>query len=209
MGVLRKPNIFAVMITMTVLASLIQLGSLNNQMFNGDKISEWVQGLTWAKTTSEACTANCGTEVTQDAKAEKNITFTPERIVIESINLDKPVISVPLKNGTWAVQDGVANYAEGTSLVNSKTGNVGIFGHSQANAFLPIKGVQVGSTITLYGKNYKATYKVTKTDTVTPDQVDVFYPTEKSSVTLITCDGPQDIYRHMVRGELVEIVEVK
>ncbi len=203
MKVLRmKLNTFAVILTITVLASLIQLGSLKNEFFNGSNISEWVQGLSW-QTQTNACTTDCGTETTEDAV--KNKTFKPERIVIESIKLDKKVVSVPLKNGTWEVQPAVANYAEGTSLVNTKDGNVGLFGHAQANAFLPIKDVKVGQEIVLYGKNYKATYKVTTIKTIKPTQVDVFYPTEKPSVTLITCDGPNDIYRHMVRAELVSI----
>ncbi len=203
MKVLRiKLNTFTIIVMMTVLASLIQLGSLKNDFFNGSNISEWVQSLSW-NNTSDACTADCGTEITEDEI--KNKGFKPDRIVVKSITLDKKVVSVPLKNGTWAVNDAVGNYAEGTSLVNQQDGNVGIFGHAQANAFLPIKDIKKGATIVLYGKNYKATYKVTQLSTVKPTQVDVFYPTKKPSVTLITCDGPNDIYRHMVRAELVSI----
>lgn len=195
---------FAIILTMIVLASLVQLGSLNH-MISGANIQEWVQGLSWAKTT-DTCTTECGTGTTQPTEEK---TFKPERIVIESIQMDKKVVSVPLQNGTWAVNDGVGNYAEGTSLVNEKEGNVGIFGHAQANAFLPIKHIKEGETITVYGAKYKAVYRVTKTDIVSPDTVEVFYPTEKASVTLITCDGPQDIHRYMVRGELVSLEEIK
>jgi LPXTG-site transpeptidase (sortase) family protein len=205
MKVLRKPNHFTIALSAFVLAATIQLGSLTSELISEANLINWVQDLSWPKQTT-ACTTNCGTEVAvPNQTVEENTEFKPERIVVESIKLEEQVISVPLTNGTWMVNNGVANYAEGTSLVNSKTGNVGLFGHAQANAFLPIKDIALGATITLYGEGYKATYVVTKTDTITPSDVEVFYPTEKPSVTLITCDGPQDIHRYMVRGELVKI----
>src|SRR5690606_15434142 len=69
----------------------------------------------------------------------ENEPFIPESISISDINVNLNVVSSPLKNGTWEVFDGVANFAEGTSLVSSQSGNVGLFAHDRSNGFTRIK----------------------------------------------------------------------
>ncbi len=118
------------------------------------------------------------TSVTTPADSEKK-QFQPERIVIEKVSIDLPVVLAPLRNGTWDVIPKVANFAEGTSLVNDKEGNVGIFGHARLDAFKRIKELSVGDIVILYGKSYKATYIVSKTEAVAPNAVSVFSSREK------------------------------
>jgi LPXTG-site transpeptidase (sortase) family protein len=132
--------------------------------------------------------------------------YLPERIVIEKVEIDLPVVYAPLVNGTWDVTPKAANYAEGTSLINDKEGNVGIFGHARADAFLRIKDIVPGDIITLTWVSGKAVYKVVAVDTVSPDNVEVFYPVSHPVLTLTTCDGRFDEKRFMVRAELIEIV---
>jgi LPXTG-site transpeptidase (sortase) family protein len=134
-----------------------------------------------------------------------NEPFVPERIIIEKAEIDLPIVSVPLENGTWQVNAGVANYAEGTSLVSSNDGNVGIFAHDRKDAFSNIKTLLTGSDIIVVGKNKRAKYKVHSASVIAPTAVNVFFPTEEPTLTLITCDGVFSEKRYMVKAKLVEI----
>ena len=137
----------------------------------------------------------------------KQIEFVPEHITIPNANIDLGIVSVPLENGTWKVNTGVANYAEGTSKVTTLGGNVGIFAHNRKNGFLGIQDVAEGSSIEVYGNNYEATYRVSKTAIANPDQVDVFYATQDSTLTLVTCDGTFSEKRYILSADLVSIKE--
>jgi LPXTG-site transpeptidase (sortase) family protein len=140
-----------------------------------------------------------------DTQAE--IAFVPDHIVIDNANIDLAVVSVPLENGTWSVTTGVANYAQGTSMVTTAGGNVGIFAHNRKNGFLGIQDIAEGSSIEVYGGNYQATYRVEKTAIANPDQVDVFYATEDPNLTLVTCDGTFSEKRYILSAKLVSIKE--
>jgi LPXTG-site transpeptidase (sortase) family protein len=131
--------------------------------------------------------------------------FKPKRIVMEKAGIDLPVIPVNLINGTWAVNEGVANFAEGTSLVDESGGNVGIYGHARPQEFLNIKNLTGGDTIVVYGQKYKALYQVESSDKITPSDVEAFYPSEDPTLTLITCEGVFNEYRYRVKASLIKI----
>jgi len=139
------------------------------------------------------------------SEEKESIDFIPERITIANAQIDLPIVSVPLQNGTWAVHTGVANYAEGTSTVNINSGNVGIFAHNRKNGFLGIQKVVEGSSIEVYGKGYVATYRVEKTNVTPPTAVDVFYPTDEPTLTLVTCEGTFSQQRYILQAKLVSI----
>ncbi len=183
----NKVNLIAVVLLSAVLITFIT--------FNEKKVQ--------AEMDVESVCVDCVVETPKEV-----ISFTPTRVVMEKAGIDLPVVSVPMENGTWKVSDAVANYAEGTSLVNEKTGNVGLFGHALPNAFLNIKNLVSGDMIYVYGDNYKATYEVIQSDKVTPDSVNVFYPEKNPVLTLITCDGVFDQYRYMVRAKFIKIEEL-
>lgn len=143
------------------------------------------------------------------AVAIEDISLIPEKISISKINLSLPIVSVPMKNGTWEVKPGVANYAEGTSLINEKSGNVGLYGHARSQEFLNIKKLVKGDGIILTSGIYQATYEVTKSTVVSPTMVNVFYFTEKPTLTLITCDGYTSEKRYVVTANLLEISKQK
>jgi sortase A len=144
-------------------------------------------------------------EVAYCSNESEKIEFVPSHITIANANIDLPVVSVPLENGTWKVNTGVANFAEGTSTVNTVTGNVGIFAHNRKDAFAGIQNLEEGTTIEVSGQGYIATYRVEKTGAVQPDQVDVFYPTEEPNLTLVTCDGVFSEKRYIIQAKLVSI----
>lgn len=139
------------------------------------------------------------------AIAQNGEAFIPESITIDTIDLKLPVVSVPLVNGIWAVNDGVANYAQGTSLVQKNDGNVGLYAHDRENGFTRIKELSKGNIITLKGKNSTARYEVAYKSVVGPNDVEVFNPTSTPQLTLITCDGIFSSKRYMVKAKLLEI----
>ncbi len=129
----------------------------------------------------------------------------PNRITIPKIDLDLPVVSVPLINGTWQVNDGVANFAEETSSVNSTTGNVGIFAHDRDDGFRRIKELEVGDEIEVKGTDFRAVYVVSDFKVVSTSRVDVFYPTTSPKLTLVTCEGAFSETRYALRADLKEL----
>lgn len=155
----------------------------------------------------QAATTAPATAATTNAPEAEHV---PSFISIEKVQIHLPVVSVPLVNGTWQVNEGVANYAEGTNYVSDKKGNVGIFAHDKTNGFTRIKSLAVGDKVELETNDgYIALYTiVSKYDTI-PSNVQVFYPTERPSLTLVTCNGVFSDKRHVVRAELVSLQKGK
>jgi LPXTG-site transpeptidase (sortase) family protein len=155
-------------------------------------------------------TFNEDTQAPAVVTEEKAKEFVPTRIQIEKANIDLPVVSVPLKNGTWEVYPKTANFAQGTSIVSEKGGNVGIFGHDRADAFANIKQLQSKDSyvIILSSKSYRAIYEVDKTSIVEPTAVNVFDQTKEPTLTLITCEGVFSEKRFMVKAKLIKIEEI-
>lgn len=142
-------------------------------------------------------------EIVQQNEREPEV---PTRLVIPVLNMNLPVVEVPLADGTWPVADNVANYAQGTALVNDKTGNVGLFGHDRADAFRPIKHLKPGDVIILHTDTAVAYYRVTDQELTTPGNISVFYQTEAPILTLVTCEGRLSEQRFAVRATLERIV---
>ena len=138
-------------------------------------------------------------------KVEKHTPFQPEGILITKINVNLKVVTSPQVNGSWDVFDGVANFAEGTSLVSSAGGNVGLFAHDRSNGFTRIKELVPGDHIMITGQGQQAIYKVSQRAHLQPSDVHVFNATEAPTLTLITCDGIFSEKRYMVKAELMQI----
>ncbi len=127
--------------------------------------------------------------------------LTPQQIKIESVGIDLPIIAVSLEEGTWQVNDNVANYAQGTALINMDNGNIGIYGHDRENVFSQIKKLAVGDKIILFSDNFKATYIITDSFVSEKEDVDVFFETEEPVLTLVTCDGVLSEKRYIVKAK--------
>ncbi len=133
----------------------------------------------------------------------------PSAITIKKVDISLPVVSVPLVNGTWVVNEGVANYAEGTSLISDKDGNVGIFAHDRANGFTRIKELAIGDQVEVKTNDgYIALYTiVSKYDTI-PSNVEEFNVTDEPTLTLVTCNGAFSEQRHIVKAKLVSLKQI-
>ena len=94
-----------------------------------------------------------------------------------------------------------------TPLPWERQGNVGLAAHRDG-LFRALKGIRLNDDVRLVTARGDFVYRVTKTHIVNPDDVWVLDPTEKPTVTLITCypfsyvgNAPQ---RFIVHAELVD-----
>jgi len=185
-----KKNVYAVILIAVILGSLLQLGLLAKGLSPLVEITRVLANEQDFPTSSEPL---------------KVVGYTPSRITIDKIGLDLPITSVPLEHGTWKVNSDVANYAEGTSLVNEKDGNVGIFAHDKEKGFTKIKHLTNGDAIVVSGDGFVATYSVSKLTIAKPIEVDVYYATSKPQLTLVTCDGLFSEKRFVLTADLVSV----
>ncbi len=125
------------------------------------------------------------------------------RLVIDRMGLDVVVVKgvdvADLKMGP-----GWAPYTD----LPGPDGNCGISGHrtTYMAPFRRIDGMQVGDTIDLYSPFRRYRYTVTRTFTVTPDQVEVFDTTETPTLTLTACHPPYSArYRFVVQAQMSEV----
>ncbi len=133
--------------------------------------------------------------------------YIPRQILIKKAGINLPVTTVTLQNGTWKVNEGVANYAKETNTVSRIKGNVGIFAHDKENGFTNIKKLSAGEEIVVKTAGHTAVYKVTSVGVSDPANVEAFYPTEKPTLTLITCDGDFSEQRFVVKAKLISMSE--
>jgi LPXTG-site transpeptidase (sortase) family protein len=195
---MKNLNIYIVILFLTAAASVWQMNLLGKGLFAQAKNINIAE---------EQVTPQATTPTHAVTQIEKG--FVPTRIVMEQAGIDLQVVSVPLKNGTWEVFPHVANYAEGTGLVNDKTGNVGIYGHDRVDALHNMKQLLTGSDIIVLSNSYRAIYRVQTSTLVDPSDVSVFYPTKEPMLTLITCDGSLSEKRYLIRAKLVKIEKTK
>jgi len=102
------------------------------------------------------------------------------------LTIEKFNIQVPVYNGTEELNlnRGVGRI-KGTARIDGK-GNLGIAGHRDG-FFRPLKDIVVGDSMELLTTTGVVNYKVTSIVIVDPDDVSVLAPTEKNTITLVTC----------------------
>ncbi len=132
----------------------------------------------------------------------------PKRLVIPSLTLGLPIVSQPMQNGTWAVDEGVANFAEETSPFNGDVGNSVLFGHNKPDAFRPMSQLKKGDLVYVQTSTYQFTYEVSEISTTNPKNVEVMKPGEGRELTLITCNGFFDEKRLIIKATLKEITQL-
>jgi len=131
---------------------------------------------------------------------------TPNIKPIALLEIPKIGLKVAVADGT---ADEIIKYAVGHFKGTAKPGedgNCALIGHrnfTTGEFFLKLDKLKPGDEIkiTTYNKSY--TYKVTGQETVGPKDTHVLNPTEKPTITLVTCtwDGDE---RLIVKGDLVK-----
>lgn len=160
------------------------------------------------------------TEVIVDAMKQENITKKeipfqkidepgkPKRLVIPTLQMGLPIVTVPMENGTWRVEEGVANFAEETSPFNGDVGNSVLFGHNKPDAFRPMSALKKGDVVYVQTSTYQFAYEVTEVTTTNPKNIDVMRPGTDRELTLITCNGFFDEKRLIIKAHLKEITQL-
>ena len=116
------------------------------------------------------------------------------RLVIPSVALDAPVIISPIVGDTWDVDhlDQEVGHLERTAGPGSAS-NVVLAGHvtlapdGRAGPFKRLRELVPGDLVTIYKGEQPFTYRVDHTRTVKPTDIEVTYPTNEPTLTLITC----------------------
>jgi LPXTG-site transpeptidase (sortase) family protein len=131
-------------------------------------------------------------------------------LYIPKLNLPNavPIVLLPLKGPTWDVSNLGQNigHLEQTNWLG-KTGNTVLAAHIQLNfremgPFKDLNKLQVGDKVMLADKGKFYVYEVTGSRTVDPTAVEVTYPTNDPTLTLLTCTV-WDAHRGMFAKRLV------
>jgi LPXTG-site transpeptidase (sortase) family protein len=115
----------------------------------------------------------------------------PVEIDIPSIGISLPIDVGAIKDGVWQISYNHPTFLD-TSAAPGSGGNTVIYGHNKNNIFGPIRSD---------GKTYY--YKVIKTDTVNPDNLEYVMPKNEEVLTIYTCTGFLDSKRFMVIAKRV------
>ena len=122
--------------------------------------------------------------------------------VIGTLTVPRLRLSTPVLEGS---DDGTlrsgAGHIEDTPFPG-EAGNVGIAGHRDT-VFRPLRHIQVGDPLELKTADRLFKYKISKTIIVGPDDVYVLDPTEKPTLTLVTC-YPFDFIGHAPKRFIVQ-----
>jgi LPXTG-site transpeptidase (sortase) family protein len=115
------------------------------------------------------------------------------RLVIPSLGVDAPVVLVQVRDGTWDISQITqeVGHLQGTASPGDPS-NVVLAGHItlEQGGYGPFKSlaqIKTGETAIVYVGEKQYTYVIRSLDIVTPDNVEIAYPTSEPVLTLITC----------------------
>ena len=125
------------------------------------------------------------------------------RIVIPALGVDAPVVVIPIRDGTWDVEQITheVGHLQGTASPGESS-NVVMAGHITltAGGYGPFRGLaqlQPGDEVLVYiGDKEVYVYKVDSVKTVEATDVEVAYPTTEPILTLITCVNWDPVQGH-------------
>ena len=123
---------------------------------------------------------------------------------MSSLNINKPIVGVPFRNGDWNVAwlGKQAGWLEGSSFP-TWDGNSVITSHVYLSNGLPgpfvsLSALKYGDKVIVHAFGQKYTFEVRSNETVAPNNVSAFQHEERPWVTLVTCreyDEKTDSYR--------------
>ncbi len=128
----------------------------------------------------------------------------PSKLIIPAISVDSPVKETFVRSGEWEVADYAAGYLSGTGLPG-EAGNMVFAGHAgiRGSVFKDIGSLKSGDEIQVEAAGWRYRYRVSETITVWPTQTEVLDPTQKPTLTLMTCTN-WDTQRLIVRADLLD-----
>jgi sortase A len=128
----------------------------------------------------------------------------PTHLLIPSIGLDTPVVEVFPAGDTWESAEYAAGYMHGTARAG-EAGNMAISGHLglRGGVFANLAAVQPGADIFVDAAGWRYHYRMRGSQVVWPNQIEVLFPEETTTLTLITCTN-WDTQRLIVTADLLE-----
>jgi sortase A len=122
-------------------------------------------------------------------------------IRIEALGVNAPIV----QGDSWEeLKRGVGQHVG--SADPGQAGNLVLTGHNDiyGEVFKELDELEEGDEIVIYSANNSYTYAVTETQFVAPTAVDVMYPTQDATITLISCYPYRvDTQRIVVFAELI------
>jgi LPXTG-site transpeptidase (sortase) family protein len=148
-------------------------------------------------------------EAKLDNRAQSKIQGMPTRIIIPSLSIDLPVVPQSYNNATktWPVSPTNANYASNTAQVNNTSAETLIYGHNNHRVFGPVLNMKQGDIVYVYtDNNHVFKYSYQNSQDITPTKLSIFDDMAKApaGLKLITCDGPNFEYRHLMSLKLLQ-----
>jgi len=132
--------------------------------------------------------------------AKQHPASPPAKLVIKDLNLALPIEESHIVLGKWQVSQNGLSHLDSSGLPGEHD-NMVIYGHDKSKVFGHLKNIKVGALVTVTSQNGEVhTYKVIKTQVVTPDQISVVLPTKTELLTLYTCTGFGDTKRWVVQA---------
>ena len=182
-----------------LLAGLALIGatSLGNQLVKMEPtpVAPSTRSTRSAATPSPTATTDPAGELLQRTpapQATRERMPPPTRLEVPALNLDAPVVELPIQDKTWdmsGVTDEIAHLG-GTANPGEKS-NMLLAGHVTlrigAGPFLHLDSLKAGDTAIVYSGEEAYTYRVIGKKYVPPDDVSIAYPTSEPILTLITC----------------------
>ena len=145
------------------------------------------------------------------SREEIKMGLIPTKIKITSQNMDLEIFPTHFKNGSWKVQEDVANYAIGTSLINMDKGNTGLYGIDTKQVFRNLKEVKKKDEIRITALNkdtdteFDIVYEVESTGKIETKDSGLFYPKEDSQLTLIVTGESFTDQRYVVTAKPISL----
>jgi len=125
----------------------------------------------------------------------------PSRIVIPRLKISLDVKPASIVFETWEVRKDGASFGEHSAMPGN-FGNTIIFSHALPELFGNLKYVNEGEIIHIFTDFDWFTYKVTKKEIVSPEEVEILDRINNYQLILFTCIGPNDIQRLIVTATL-------
>lgn len=131
----------------------------------------------------------------------------PVKLVINTVNIELPIIPASIKDGQWeSTKDGVSYLT--SSPIPGEKGNSILYGHNWPNLLGKLVTIKPGDTVEItYNDGSVSYFDIEYTATVTPDQTHILAESQDKRITLYTCTGFMDSKRYVVVGILREELE--
>ena len=136
-------------------------------------------------------------------------------VVIPALDVHSQIVALPFADDTWYIEglETRLGHLQGTDAPGG-TGNTALAGHltladGSPGPLVHLDALVPGDEITILTGGRVFTYRVTGLDVVGQDYLDILYPTDRPTLTIITCaewswlDG-RYTSREVVTAELVQ-----